>query len=195
MFSDNRISSDDNDIINIDTNIVSPYIFNEEFRTTVATFSSVDTIENFVYYCPNNLVFYKIRANEIHDIDIFISDRNHNQLNLLAGIPTIVKLILKSDSVMDFTSNFSVSNRALSVSNFCNRNSFFRVNMPSNDIFQSETPEISVCSIVYPNNFKVLPSYLKSSTIKRFYMYSNEMFSVRSMQLNQVPKDSHSIKI
>ena len=94
---------------------------------------------------------------------------------------------------MDFTSNLRISNQALSVSNFPNRNSFFRVNIPSNEIFQSELSEMSAASITYSNEFKVLPSYLNSNIINRFYMYSGDLFSVNSMQLNDSKRGPSSI--
>ena len=90
------IYSDENGIINIDTNIASPYISNEKYCSTIATFSNVNTDENFIYYYPNNLVYHKVQGNEIQDIDIFISDKSNKQLKLLEGVPTIVKFILKT---------------------------------------------------------------------------------------------------
>ena len=106
-----------------------------------------------------------MQGNEVEDIDIFISEKNNKQLKLLKGVQTIVKLILKTEADMDFTLNLRVSNQALSVSNFPNRNSLFRVHIPSTEIFQSELSEMSVASITYPNRLIVLPSYLSSNII------------------------------
>ena len=53
---------------------------------------------------------------------------------------------------------------------------------------------MSVASITYPNRFKVLPSYSNSNIINRFYMYSGDLFSVNSMQLNDSKRDPSSIK-
>ena len=80
---------------------------------TIATFSNAKTDKNFIYYCPNNLVYHKIQGNEIQGINIFISDKQHEKLTLIDCIPTIVKLILKKESDMYCTSNLRLSNQAL----------------------------------------------------------------------------------
>ena len=59
---------------------------------------------------------------------------------------------------MDFTSNLRVSSKAPGTLHFQNENSSFRVVLPSNDIFQSENPQLSISSITYPNQFKVCQS-------------------------------------
>ena len=83
---------------------------------------------------------------------------------------------------MAFTSNLRVSNAAPNVSNFHNKNSFFRVNIPSNEIFQSQTAELSISSISYPNRFKILPRYLNAGEIKRIFLYSEDNYSSHSIQ-------------
>ena len=75
---------------------------------------------------------------------------------------------------MDFTSNLRVSSRAPSTVYFQNRNSSFRVVLPSNDLFQYEKSQLSIASITYPNRFKVLPNYLKSNYIRKVLLYSNQ---------------------
>ena len=69
---------------------------------------------------------------------------------------------------MDFTSNLRVSSNASGTSHFRNKNSNFRVVLPSNDIFQSEKSQLSIASITYPNSFKVLPSHLNFNQSKKF---------------------------
>ena len=68
---------------------------------------------------------------------------------------------------MDFTSNLRVSSKAPGTSHFYNKNSNFRVVLPSNDVFQTEKSQLSIASITYPNRFKVLPKYLESNIIKK----------------------------
>ena len=131
IFLKNEISSDENIIINIDSTIVAPYLSNDKYCSTIGTFNNVNKDKNFMYFSPSNLNYFRIRSNEIQDISIFISDKNYNQVQLLRDIPTFVKLIIKSQFSMDFTSNLRVSNRAPKVSNFQNQNSFFRVHIPS----------------------------------------------------------------
>ena len=75
---------------------------------------------------------------------------------------------------MDFTSNLRVSSRAPSTVYFQNRNSSFRVVLPSNDLFQYEKSQLSIASITYPNRFKVLPKYLKSNHIRKVFLYTNQ---------------------
>ena len=165
--------SNDHNVINIDCNIVDPYISNTKFCNTIATFNNITNKQKFLYYYPNNRTFYKLRGNEIDSINIRISDKDHNQLNLFEGIPTIVKLIIKSKIEMDFTSNLQVSSKAPGISHFYNKNSFFRVALPSNEVFQGEKSQLSISSITYPNRFKVLPKYLNSNIIIKIYPYSN----------------------
>ena len=186
---DNTITSYDNDVINIDCNLTYPYISNEKFCTTIATFNNVSDSKKFLYYYPDNRAYYKLRGNEIQDISIHISDKEYNQLNLFKGIPTILKLVIKSQPVMDFTSNLRVSSKVQIISNFYNKNSFFRVILPQNDIFQSETSQLSISSITYPNRFKVLPEYLKARYITTFFMYSNQNIILSEMQINSPEKN------
>lgn len=95
IFLSNTISSENNDIINIDCNIVAPYISNENFSSTIATFNNIYYDEKFSYYCSNNLTYYRIKTNEIQDITIFISDKNYQQFVFFKDIPTIIKLVVK----------------------------------------------------------------------------------------------------
>ena len=177
LFYDNKIFSDDNDIINVDSNLLDPYILNEKYCSTIATFSNTANQNKFMYYSPDNPIYYKLRSNEIQHINIRILDKDYNQVRLYKDTPTIVKLIIKSDVEMDFTRNLRVSNSANNISNFKNKNSLFRVNIPTNEIFQSETSLLSISSITYPNRFKVLPSYLNADEIKRIYLYSKDHFN------------------
>ena len=189
VFFDNTITSNENDVINIDCNLIDPYTSNEKFCTTIATFNNVSNDQRFLYYYPNNRNFYKLRGNEIQDINIRVSDKDYKQLNLFPGIPTIIKLIIRSEVKMDFTSNLRVSSRALGTSNFYNKNSFFRVMNHGYDIFQSETSELSITSITYPNRFKVLPEYLNSNHITTYFMYSNQNVIVDEMKISS--NDNH----
>ena len=99
-----------------------------------------------------------------------------------------MKLVMKSQTDMDFTSNLRVSSKGQIISNFYNKNSFFRVILPQNDIFQSETSQLSISSITYPNRFKVLPEYLKARYITTFFMYSNQNIILSEMQINSNDK-------
>ena len=137
-----------------------------------------------MYYYPNNRTYYKLKGNEIQDISIRISDKNYNQLQLFEGIPTIIKLIIKSQVKMDFTSNVRVSSKASGISNFPNKNSFFRVVIPTNDIFQSEKSQISISSITYPNRFKLLPEYLNAKCVRTYFMYSDENIILSEMEIS-----------
>ena len=58
-------------------------------------------------------MYYRIKSKEIQDINIFISNEDNKQIKLFKDTPTIVKLIIKSQSKMDFTSNLIVSSKAL----------------------------------------------------------------------------------
>merc|ERR1712112_463550 len=81
--------SNDDTVINIDSNIVDPYISNTKFCNTLATFNNITNNQNFFHYYPNSRTFYKLRGNEIDTINISISDKDYNQLSLFQGIPTI----------------------------------------------------------------------------------------------------------
>ena len=183
IFLDNKIESNENNVINIDCNIVDPYISNTKFCNTIATFNNVSINQDFLYYYPNNRTFCKLRGNGIDTINMEISDKDYNQLDLFKGIPTIVKLVIKSKGKMDFTSNLRVSRKAPGMSHFHNKNSHFRVVLPSNDVFQTEESQLSIASITYPNRFKVLPRYLKSNIIRKIYLYSNQEVILGEMEV------------
>ena len=136
-----------------------------------------------MYYYPNSRTFYKLRGNEIDTVNIKISDKDYNQLDLFKGIPTIVKLVIKSKVKMDFTSNLRVSSKAPGMSHFYNKNSHFRVVLPSNDVFQTEKSQLSIASITYPNRFKVLPRYLKSNIIRKIYLFSDQQVILGEMEV------------
>ena len=173
LFFDDKIQSNEDNVINIDCNIVDPYISNGNFCNTIATFNNITNNQKFFHYSPYNRTYYKLKGNEIDTINVRISDKDYNQLNLFHGIPTIVKLIIKSKPEMDFTSNLRVSSTALGTMHFHNKNSNFRVVLPTNDIFRPEKSKLSIASITYPNRFKVLPKYLKSNLIRKIYLYSD----------------------
>ena len=63
-----------------------------------------------------------------------MSDKDYNQRDLFKGIPTIVKLVIKSKVKMDFTSNLRMSNKTPGMSHFDNKTSHLRVVLPSNDV-------------------------------------------------------------
>ena len=84
---------------------------------------------------------------------------------------------------MDFTSNLRVSSKAPGMSHFHNKNSHFRVVLPSNDVFQTEESQLSIASITYPNRFKVLPRYLKSNIIRKIYLYSDQEVILGEMEV------------
>ena len=193
IFFENSIPLEDNNIINVESNIINPYVSNEKFCTTIATFNNLSNGEKFHYYYPNNLIYYRIKLDQIQDISIFISDKDNKQIQLFKDTPTILKLVIRSQTEMNFTSNLRVSNKAPSTSYFYNTNSLFRVNLPSNEIFQSETSEIAISSVTYPNRFKLLPSYLKADVIKSLYMYSKNQFSRNAMELGALVKDVNSV--
>ncbi len=188
LFFDNTISSFNDNVINIDCNIVYPYISNEKFCSTIATFNNITNNQKFLYYYPNNITYYKLKGNEIQDISIRISDKNYNQLQLFEGIPTVINLIIKSQVKMDFTSNVRVSSKASGISNFPNKNSFFWVVIPTNDIFQSEKSQISISSITYPNRFKLLPEYLNAKCVRTYFMYSDENIILSEMEISSSSK-------
>ena len=193
---ENKIMSNDHNVINIDCNIVDPYISNTKFCNTIATFNNITNKQNFLYYYPNNRTFYKLRGNEIDSINIKISDKDYNQLNLFEGIPTIVKLIIKSKIEMDFTSNIQVSSNAPGISHFYNKNSYFRVALPSNEVFQAEKSQLSISSITYPNRFKVLPKYLNSNIITKIYLYSNQNVILGEMEIfSSQHEDNSDLKV
>ena len=93
---------------------------------------------------------------------------------------------------MDFTSNLRVSSKAPGTSHFYNKNSNFRVVLPSNDVFQTEKSQLSIASITYPNRFKVLPKYLKSNIIKRIYLYSNQEVVIGEMDIFSSENEDNS---
>ena len=84
---------------------------------------------------------------------------------------------------MDFTSNLQVSSKAPGISHFYNKNSYFRVSLPSNEVFQAEKSQLSISSITYPNRFKVLPKYQNSNIIAKISLYSNQNVILGEMEI------------
>ena len=109
----------------------------------------------FLYYYPNNRTSFKLRGNENDTINIKCSDKDYHQLNLLKGILTMVKLIIKSKFKIDYSSNLRISCKAPGMLHFQNKNSNLRVILPSIDVFQTEKSQHSIACITYPNRFKV----------------------------------------
>ena len=177
IITGNNVSSDNNNIIQVQCNLVSPYPSNENFCKILATFNTLKQDKTFMYYCPKNLSFFKILDSEIQNIDIVLKEKGNNQLKLFTDTPTLVKLLIKSEKGMPGITNIRISSDADSMSNFQNKNSFFRVKLLSNEVFQSENSQIAITSVTYPNKFKILPSYLKSNNIKIIYMYSTDHFT------------------
>ena len=111
-------------------------------------------------------------------------------MDILRKVPQILKKgkkyikgTIKSKIEMDFTSNLQVSSKAPGISHFYNKNSYFRVVLPSNDILKAEKSQLSISSITYPNRFKVLPNYLNSNIITKMLLYANENVIIGEMEM------------
>ena len=106
-------------------------------------------------------------------------------INLIyLGIPTIVKLVIKSKVNMDFTSNLRVCSKASGMSHFHNKNSHFRVVLPTNDVFSNRKNlnfQLQVLHIRIDSKF--LPMYLKSNIIRKIYLYSNQEVILGEMDI------------
>ena len=50
IFRDNKIQTNDDPVINIDSNIVDPYISDTKYCNTLATFNNVTNDQNFFHY-------------------------------------------------------------------------------------------------------------------------------------------------
>ena len=94
---------------------------------------------------------------------------------------------------MDFTSNFRVSSSTLSTLHFDNKNSNFRVIIPTNDIFGSEKSKLSIAIITYQNRFKILLKYLESNIIRKIYLYSDH--HVNEFIINSFMGDDHELSV
>ena len=60
IITGNNVSSDNNNIIQVQCNLVSPYPSNENFCKILATFNTLKQNKNFMYYYPKNISFFKI---------------------------------------------------------------------------------------------------------------------------------------
>lgn len=147
-------------ICHINCDIIEPYNFNHNFCKVVRTIS-LPRSNTYLYTSLKSLQFFRVKSDIIRDISIRLTNDHFQNLPLLPGVASILKLKFKAMEKPK-VSNIKVSSNSLSLSSFENKNNNFKIKIPSNLNFDQPNLKMCVSSITFPNKFKTLPSFYPS---------------------------------
>ena len=169
-------------ICHVFCNIVEPYQFNENYCQLIRTIS-LPRYNNYYFNTSKTSQFFKINKESLKQINIKLFTEDFELLPLLPGVASITKLRFKA---MDKprVSNLKVSSSSEKYSAFENRNSSFRVKIPSNLNFNQPNLHISVSSITFPNKFKTFPANSKNIL---YVLTINEQLQIEKVENITIP--------
>lgn len=146
------------EIIKVQSSIIASQILNNKHSKDLLCFCPdfKNIISNFYYTEFEQPQRIKLENTTLTSIDISLRDENDKKLQLLPGVPTIIKL--KIDKMEKDNKTFNVrltSNKNESFPN--NTNSIFRVRLPNTLYLDREKNwKVAITSISHPNNFSTL---------------------------------------
>ena len=144
-------------ICHIHCNLIKPYNFNDKYCEIIRSVSLPRT--NAYYFSSVKAPqYYKLNSKILKSIDIKITNDEQENLPLLPGVPSIIKLKFEATDQPKKISNLKVTSGSKDFSNFDNTNSHFRIQISPNLHFNEQNLHMSVAGISYPNRFKTLPS-------------------------------------
>lgn len=157
-------------VIKVKCDNIQPQIFNGQFSKDLLCFSTSVKHEDYNYFEFVSKQFCTLNNTRLDSLAITLCDEEDNQLNLLPGVATILKLSLRKMGTFDDTFNVRLTSAVQPNSTYKNSNSSFRVRLP--DVLRlNRNWKASLTSISYPNKYTTfLPSNPKELTVSFTYM-------------------------
>ena len=148
-------------ICHVHCNIVDAYNFDDKYCKILKTVSLPRT-DSYYFNSIKEPQFFKINVDSVKDISIKLTDEKFQNLPLLSGVASIIKLKFKTMERPKI-SNLKVSSNSDSDTQFNNNNNDFKVKLPPSISFDENNLHLSVSSITFPNKFKTLPSNVQNN--------------------------------
>lgn len=141
-------------VVKVQSDNISPQIFNNSFSNDLVVFCPDFSINNDYHFHEfESKQYVPLLNSTITDFEIKICDENNKQLQLLPGVPSILKIDIRK---MSKKTNFNVRLTSTPNKEFPNnKNHHFRVKLPS-VISLDNNWRVALTSITHPNSFKTL---------------------------------------
>ena len=153
-------------ICHIHCNVIDPYNYNQEYCQILRTVS-LPRANKYHFVEFENPTYFKLNCSELNSINIKLTNSIFEQLPLLPGVPSTIKLKIQSMEG-NIISNLKVSSNSKEFSTFNNTNNHFRIKIPPNLDFSEPNLQMSVSSITYPNKFASIPNFEQNKYIYVF---------------------------
>ena len=177
-------------ICHVHCNLIKPYNFNDKYCQIIRTVSLPRT--NAYYFSSVKAPqYYKLNSKLLKSIDIKITNDALENLPLLPGVPSIIKLKFEEMEQPKKISNLKVTSTSKEFSNFDNTNNHFRIQIPSNLHFNEPNLQMSVAGISYPNRFKSLPNLNQN---KNFFVFNLSLLTLDIEKQTTIPISNFSFR-
>ena len=139
-------------VVKVVSNNISPQIFNNSYSNDMVVFCpDFKTHDDYYFHEFESKQYVPLLNSSLTDIEVKLCDENNNQLQLLSGVPSILKLNIRR---MSEKSNFHVRLTSAVSKEFQDNKSYhFRVKLPT-VLSLSKSWNVALTSISYPNTFK-----------------------------------------
>ena len=198
----NQISHPENTfpkLVKIVSEDAKQQIFNSEYSKDLLCFCpDFQKEDKYFFHEFENRQYVPVANSIITDLNIKLLDSNNQYLQLLKGVPTIVKLDFKKmNSEEQFFNVRLTSNKSVSFPN--NTKSSFKVKLP-NTLSLERTWKVCLTSISHPNTFKTFTDDINSrkilirhkGNVTHQYVLENKSYTKKSFiaNLNKLLKAS-----
>ena len=175
-------------VVKIVSNNVEPQIFNNSFSNDLVVFCpDFKKHEDYHFHEFESKQYIPMLNTTITDFTVKLTDEYNQQLQLLPGIPTIIKLVIKS--MEEKKKSFNIRLTSVKTEQFQkNTNYNFKVKLP-NILSLDKTWRVSLTSISHPNDYRTfLPDtndrtmlfrkYDGNVTSTHFHTFAEDLYTI-----------------
>ena len=139
-------------LVKVESDNIEPQIFNNSFSNDLVVFGpDFQRNEDYYFHEFETKQYVPILNSTITDFDIRLCDEDNKQLQLLPGVPTILKVDIRK---METQTRFNVRLTSIKTKEFKNNtNSHFKVKLP-NVLSLDSNWRVALTSISHPNVYK-----------------------------------------
>lgn len=148
-------------LVKVESSDVKQQIFNSTYSKDLLCFCPDFTLnDKYFFHEFENRQYVSLSNTNITDLNIKLLDHNNEQINLLKGVSTVVKLDIKKMEEQFFNVRLTSSNSNLT----SNTKASFRVKLP-NTLSLDRSWKVCLTSISHPNTFKTFSPDINSRRI------------------------------
>jgi len=172
-------------IIKIKCDQIKSQIFDSHLSKDLICFHpEIPESDPFFFHEVEHKQFFPLENTILDNLEFTLVDENNNQLNLLEGIATVLKLRLKKMSYFKKSFNVRLTSRPTPL-HPDNKNSSFTVTLPQT-LYLDESWRVAVTNVNLPNVFATVPARNfvkftyrgKNEVIKRYeHVFKNQKFT------------------